>query len=301
MKGLLPGLVALLLPCSDSAAQSYLPLFSEPTRMWTSTFWGSPEGDCLDTWVTTHWIGGDTVIDGTTYTVVRSRTRHDVSSLMQWCQSTSESAGTDTYVREQGRQVFARAPWTTESLIYDLDAVVGDTIPYPSNAYENGFGYRAPVLLVDSILINGTYRRRQTVSNGPNEGDTIRVIEGIGATSAPFGELSQQLGLSHFGELNCVREQGEVIFGDAWCELISTIPSVQFRPFAAPYPNPATDHVLLDDRISTFVVLDTQGRTVIQGSGHKATFHGIPPGVYLVRGRDRRGTVVGSWTIVVEH
>ncbi|MBK7481588.1 MAG: hypothetical protein IPI72_02420 [Flavobacteriales bacterium] len=76
----------------------------------------------------------------------------------------------DTYVREVDHAVFARSNWSTESLIYDFDAVVGDTIPYPINAYENGFGWHAIIVQVDSILVNGTYRIRQTVSDGPNEG-----------------------------------------------------------------------------------------------------------------------------------
>ncbi|MBK9175808.1 MAG: T9SS type A sorting domain-containing protein [Flavobacteriales bacterium] len=300
MKRMIFGLLMVLMSCTDIAAQTYFPLFGDTTRMWTSTISGSAEGDCLDTWVTTHWIDGDTLIDGDAYTRVRSRERHYVSPLIDWCQSVTEYPGQDTYVRELGHAVFARSNWSTESLIYDFDAVVGDTIPYPINAYENGFGWHAIVVQVDSILVNGTYRIRQTVSDGPNEGDTIRVIEGIGATSAPFGMLSQQLGLSHFGQLDCVREFGQVIFGDSWCELITGVPSSYIRPLAPPYPNPATDNVILDDRISKFHVLDTHGRIVLHGNGHKAVVRGFATGAYLVRGWDRQGMLVGSWTIVVQ-
>ncbi|MCC6401438.1 MAG: T9SS type A sorting domain-containing protein [Flavobacteriales bacterium] len=300
MRRMVYGLLAILVSCTDIAAQTYIPLFGDTTRMWTSTISGSAEGDCLDTWVTTHWIDEDTVIDGTTYTRVRSRERHYVTPLMDWCQSVTEYPGQDTYVREVGHAVFARSDWSTESLIYDLDAVVGDTIPYPINAYENGSGWHAIVVQVDSILVNGTYRTRQTVSDGPNEGDTVRVIEGIGATTAPFGFLSQQLGLSHFGRLDCVRESGQVIFGDTWCELITGIAPTVVRRQSAPFPNPATDHVTFDERFTTYKITDVYGRTVIQGIGNHADVLRLPSGTYLVRGWDTQGIIVGSWPMVVQ-
>jgi len=298
MKGMLFRLSVILLYCSDISAQSYIPLFGDTTRMWTSSISGSAEGDCLDTWVTTFWIDGDTVIDGTGYTVIRSRERHYREPLIDWCQSMTEYPGADTYVRDQDRQVFARSPWTTERIIYDFDAQVGDTIPYPSNAYEGGWGYQTPVLLVDSMLVDGTYRIRQTVS--VYEGDTVHVIEGIGATSALFGYLNQQLGLSHFGQLDCVREQGQVIFGETWCELITVVPTSHIRPFILPYPNPATDHLFIDDRIYGFHVLDTYGRIVLHGNGNKVDVRLLRTGAYLFRGWDKQGIIVGSWTIVVQ-
>lgn len=300
MRRMIYGLLAILVSCIDIAAQTYIPLFGDTTRVWTSTISGSAEGDCLDTWVTTHWIDGDTLIDGNTYTRIRSRERHYVTPLMDWCQSVTEYTGQNTYVREVDHAVFARSDWSTESLIYDLDAVVGDTIPYPANAYENGFGWHAIIVQVDSVLVNGTYRTRQTVSDGPNEGDTVRVIEGIGTTTAPFGYLSQQLGLSHFGRLDCVRESGQVIFGDIWCELITGVVPTAVRRLSPPFPNPATDLITFDERYATYQIMDVYGRTVIQGIGRHADVVLLPSGTYLVRGWDRQGTTVGSWPIVVQ-
>ena len=300
MVRMIMGLFAIVVPCTRTAAQTYIPFFGDTTRMWTSTISGSAEGDCLDTWVTTHWIDGDTVIDGTTYTRVRSRERHYVSPLMDWCQSVTESPGPDTYVREVGHAVLARSDWSTESLIYDLDAVVGDTIPYPANAYENGSGWHTIVVQVDSILVNGTYRTRQTVSDGPDPGDTVRVIEGIGATTAPFGTLAHQMGLSHFGRLDCVRESGQVIFGDTWCELITGIVPHASRTRTPPHPNPARHTVHLDDALRSYDLVDHLGRTLLHGTGHAADIRGLSAGAYLIRGWDEQGTLLGSWTILIE-
>ncbi len=298
MQQMVVGVIAMLMSCIDSAAQTYVPLFGDTTRMWTSTISGSAEGDCLDTWVTTHWIDGDTLIEGTTYTKVRSRERHYVEPLIEWCQSMTEYPGQDTYVREVDHAVFARSNWSTESLIYDFDAVVGDTIPYPANAYENGFGWHAVVVQVDSILVNGTYRIRQTVS--AYQGDTVRMIEGIGATSALFGQLNQQLGLSHFGRLDCVRESGQVIFGDTWCELITGIVSHSSPRIAPPYPNPARHTVKFDDRIWAYHIVDLYGRSVLHGIGHAADVMRLSAGAYLIRGWDEQGSILGTWTILIE-
>jgi hypothetical protein len=302
MKGMLIGLLAILVSRSDITAQSYIPLFGDSTRMWTSSISGSSFGDCLDTWVTTYWLDGDTMIDGTDYSIVRSRERHYESPIIVSCQSMTEYPAQETFVREEGHQVFARTQWMADTMIYDLDAQVGDTIPYPSILGSGGWGEEgwAEVLFVDSVLVNGTYRIRQSVSVPSWTIDTVRVIEGIGATTGPFGSLTVQLGLSHSGQLDCVREQVQVIFGNTWCELITRVPSSEIHPLEPPYPNPATDHVILDEKISAYHVLDTYGRTVFQGNGHKVMVHGISPGVYLVHGWDRRGIVVGSWTIVVE-
>jgi Secretion system C-terminal sorting domain len=71
---------------------------------------------------------------------------------------------------------------TTDSLLYDYNLAVGDTIKGIISQFYNQFNTNRTVLTVDSILISGQYRKRWNFSQ--NEyGDSIYIIEGIGTSS----------------------------------------------------------------------------------------------------------------------
>lgn len=152
---------------ATSFGQVHVPLLGDSTRMWTSSISGSAEGDCMDIWRTTYWFAGDTTIGAYEYRVVSSRERHYREPLIDWCQSMTEYPGTDVYMREEGHQVFGWGPGSADTLIYDFDAQVGDAIPYPYNAVTGASGHHwAEVLMIDSILVDGTYRTRWTTDPG---------------------------------------------------------------------------------------------------------------------------------------
>lgn len=283
-----------------TSAQDVLPLLGEPTRFWTSEFSGSGNGFCLDTWKTTNWIAGDTVINGTTYTVLHMRGRHYLSPLIDPCNEMQEYPLQDCFVREEEGAVYGLNPsGTAEYLIYDFTAEEGDTVPFPSNA---GITWNmeawATIVHKDSIVIDGNYRTRWEVSNDGNFQDTVYIIEGIGSTTGLFGPLVYVDFETSF-LLNCVSEHGEVIFEQDGCELIIFIEENTTRKVALPYPNPSHGEIRLDDHVVRAEVISVDGRTLFAGRCTTHRLHCEGPGTVMIRGYDAGGALVGTWRATV--
>jgi hypothetical protein len=274
------------------SAQDLMPLFGEPTRVWTSKMWGSPFGACLDTYTTSHWIDGDTVINGLIYYRLRSHTLHDISSIVIFCEGSSHYAEPTIFVREIDGRVYV-FDQDQGLLFYDFTASVGDSIP------NSPYGINPSmivVIMVDSIFINGTYRKRQWVEADPGT-DPIFVIEGIGSSSGLFKPFTYQLGLSHFIELTCVREQDEVIFGEASCMLVNDIFENNIFPIII-HPNPTTGIINFSDQL-TYEIFDATGRFITSGRATTADLTAEPSGLYLIRVSD--DTMRSYHRVVLEH
>lgn len=281
-------------------AQDMLPLFGESTRMWTSEMNGSYNGFCLDTWMSTNWIGGDTVINGMSYTVLHSRGRHYVTPIIDPCDEMQEYALPDVYVREADGEVYALDPThTAEYLIYDLNADAGDTVPFPSNAGTVvGTSGWATVLSTDSVLIDGGYRTRWNVNSAWNGLDTVWIIEGIGATTGLFNPLVYADFETSF-LLDCAREDGVTIFGQTWCEVITQSEEVGARPVAPPFPVPSYGDLRLDDHVVRAEVLSIDGRVLFAGACPGHTLRVESQGTVVIRAYDRAGALIGTWRATV--
>lgn len=278
-------------------AQDMLPLFGEPTRMWTSERNGSYNGFCLDTWRSTNWIGGDTMISGTAYTVLRARERHYVTPIIDPCNEMQEYALPNIYVREADGEVYALDPTqTAEYLVYDFTASMGDSIPFPSSAWDMS-GW-ATVLDEDSVLIDGGYRKRWNVNSEWNGQDTVWIIEGIGATTGLFNPLVYADFETSF-LLDCVHEHDETILSQYGCEVFTGIHEVEARSIIPPFPDPSYGELTLDDRVARAEVLSMEGRLLLAGPCLSHVLHVESPGSMIVRGFDAAGALIGNWPLTV--
>lgn len=232
-------LIFLIGYCLNGFGQSYYP-FPTVGATWTIVEKGygtfPPEEG---TW---HFgINGDTVISGETYTkiyvnpgslgVVNPEPEFNLTTA-NYFGAVWEDNTKKVWFRENGQP--------TDRLYFDFALNLGDTFCFEGQ--PSGVTC-IPVSLVDSILINGNYRRQIHFEHG---GQTEAWIEGIGGT------VDNLLGYWSFignieWSLNCFNENTINIYGT--CDFITGHDEIQVQPsFFHIYPNPTDGQVSIDLR-----------------------------------------------------
>ena len=286
-------------------AQAHVRLIDEPTRMWTSSYGGTVDAYCSDTWETTFWLAGDTLISDTMYQKVASRTYYYqgyINAPMNACTTSFYFDDVSRFVREVDHMVYARLSNSSERLIYDFNAEIGDTIPFPWNL-DNSYTYGV-VDEIDSVEVNGTYRKRFRIPEDPQlGGDDPFIVEGIGGCNGPFQGLHGQIGLSHFVALICVAEQDEVIYGDPNCSFITSIAVQRARHELLITPNPSNGHFRLSGLAPSerYMVLDAAGRVLVTGSSTELDMRPYPDGLYLLRVAGTERNVVDAQRLLIQR
>ncbi|HNU57653.1 MAG TPA: hypothetical protein PKN30_13770 [Flavobacteriales bacterium] len=305
----------LILSPIISFAQAHVRLFDEPTRVWTSELYG-PAIDqlCADHWLTTHWLAGDTVINDTTYQRVASRILYYQSHILGGandCQAYTHYPGSTSFVRERDSLVFVRTS-TGEQLIYDFTAGVGDSIPQPTDApWPWGVpavsGEWTTVTGIDSVEVNGSFRKRFIVEPGPEDwtNETQHVIEGIGGERGPFWTMVSIVGVSHSQAIVCVAEHGEVVFSgpNANCSFVTSIAEEGTRHALHITPNPSDGLFRVSGLAPSqrYMVLDAAGRTIVTGSTPELDMRPYPDGLYLLRAMGKDGNVVDAQRLLIQR
>ncbi len=274
-------------------AQVYVPFTEDSTRTWTAHVDSSPFGDCLETRTTSYWIDENNVlIDGLEYKRVRTRTQIQYSTILVFCEGFSEGPGPDIFIREVEHRVFAKESLIdTDHLIYDFDAVIGDTLPSPAFGFITEWDPVPVVLDIDSVLIAGAYRKRFSTSESC-------VIEGIGGCHGPFNPLLQG-GLSFTQALDCVRESEVVVYGDPNCLFFTSIPEAASVQNIRIFPNPTDGPVTVNGRFDQLEVIDVAGREIRSKSSEMVDLSSQESGIYFLRVY-YAGKLVGVRPIMVD-
>jgi hypothetical protein len=186
-------------------------------------------------------------------------------------------------IRQEGKKMFV-VDEGIDTLLYDFDLSVGDTLPQTFNNWGNN----VVVESIDSILINGEYRRIFYWNNPTMFAQ--QMIEGIGSN---FGLLEQMGSILECGyELFCHEYNGVNYFGDSTCVYNLGIDEPSKMVSFTLYPVPAQSevHVQLasDQQIEKVELIDAQGRvkrlSFVTTSDHllKIDLHSINQGIYFV-------------------
>ncbi len=183
-----------------------------------------------------YGLVGDTVINSLNYSKLYG---NNLLSNFPYF-DTSFNFPTATYlaaVREDpSKKVWIREPNdTTDQLYYDFSLNVGDTFCFN---YFNVGCY--PVVLVDSIFINGGYRRQ--IHFTPFNTETW--IEGIGSTT---GWFQWQYTGSWSYQLLCYKENQIQLYGLNYChcDTYTGTEEILQNPMIKIGPNPATNTVYI--------------------------------------------------------
>lgn len=232
-------------------------------------------------------VAGDSVVNGVHYTrIMRSGT---VALWPMAGQPNPLCTGTATpygpwlvaLVRQQGRTLRA---WNGEvdTLLHDFDLHVGDLVPISltnsSDAIE--------VVAVDSMLMNGQWRRVYTLVNGWAD----QLVEGVGSNNGLLEPIAVVLECGY--SLDCYGMAGAGYYPGPGpqCQLPDGLPELE-TPAMSMGPNPASDQLTIslagDVGNGVLQLLDAQGRLVRSVTPVGRTWNwdvsDVPTGVYQLQ------------------
>lgn len=173
---------------------------------------------------------------------------------------------------------------TSDVLLYDYALNVGDTFCFHNQPC--GVLCHA-VSLVDSILVNGSYRRQIHFNFGNQE---EAWIEGLGSKFSNWVNQWCFVGnLAWF--MNCYKENGNPVFGS--CDFPTGLKeNGLIDPEIIVYPNPAIEQLKIESAKigASLFIENTCGqvlRSEILSSLHSTiSLESLPPGLYLLQYRD---------------
>ena len=194
--------------------------FPDSNATWNvSYFQASP----CPTWTTgeyTYYFGNDTIINSTTYhSIFKNGITYSISCYNGIPLGYKGAIRQDTILK---KVFIVLVGDTNEKILYDFNlSNVGDTLnmlcsPGLCNTYYH-------VTEIDSILIDGTYRKKYWYACAPNLGLQYWVIEGIGKSSGLLEECEQGFGVGSY--LDCFTQNNQTLYPDSTtqCDLINSV------------------------------------------------------------------------------
>jgi len=242
-----------------------------------------------------YGMEGDTIIDSTSYSKIYLSSFGD----------TMFNAQLATYfcaLREDSmKKVWVRNPSDTiDVLLYDFSLNVGDSVCL---GYF-GLGCVEQVSVVDSIMINGTYRRRIRFGGVV---EAQEWIEGIGNYYGPF-QLNMTGSNTTF--LLCHKLDDSLIYnsyGSCHCQFLDAVEEFKSSETnVSVAPNPASNYVtfkITDKSELTYYVelYDLLGQQILNhsiSSGERIDLSNYNPGIYLYNLKSDQ-TFVGSGKLII--
>ena len=265
--------LGLTLASAAATAQSML----DPGLQWNI---GRASAFSPDVTTTRYRIGGEVVVDDTTWRQVTSTNTEDGGDFTP----------TSILLREDGRgRVFGRTPNPGGvGLLYDFTAEVGDTLRL-YNPYYNDSNCELVVLATgDTVLADGITRRTYRTVEEVGLGPTATAIEGLGSLNdGLFGQVC----LTDAGDLlRCAYSGGEVLLNPRGGDCFVS-PAAEVHAVAAgkAYPSPFADYLQLDFAEAggtSYRLLDARGAVVLAGGlslGRSRVTTGVlPEGIYVI-------------------
>lgn len=215
-----------LLPFT-AAGQAYVPMISTPdsSDVWTDVH-SCSDFNCFTSETKRYSIDGDTVIGSFQYAKLQVNEKYEEGIAQS--QSCPVGISYSSYyagaVREDGKQIFFKPAGSPEYLAYDFNLSVGDTVPAPDNV--SGFESMRIISSIDSVMVNGLYRKRYWVNPGSNPSE---IIEGIGASTGLFNTLTDFVDC--FSMMLCYKEDGAAQYFATDCNVVLALPGTpQYNP-----------------------------------------------------------------------
>ncbi len=186
------------------------------------------------------------------------------------------------FLREENNKWFTLFE-NQDTLLFDFNLNLNDTV---ISAYTYSFADPIVVTAIDSILIDGEYKKRMQLNGMGAE----YIIEGIGATSGLFENM---FFFEWYSELVCYAKNGVSVWGTTTeeCDLAVKIMENQGNSgLCSVFPNPAKDFTMITVPSGlenvTFRLIDMVGGLICQKSlespsTNKVQLTDYHSGVYL--------------------
>ena len=178
---------------------------------------------------------------------------------------------------------------TLDSLLYDFNLQIGDKVI--SNQYFRQSGDTMMIYSIDSILINGNYRKKFNISYLDSQLTTVSIIEGIGST---LGGFYQYKYFEQYYDLVCFKQNDTTFYpySNYSCDPIAA--SLNDNKFSKQtidiYPIPAKDYFIISStydiayidiydlygkKIHDFKIINDYNNKILIGST-------VPNGIYIL-------------------
>jgi len=266
----------------------------------------SDNGECLFIKDSQDSLNGDTTIGSYTYQkLYLSYSRTDYINGTPNCPPGCSPSNTyyhspsfEGAIRQDIslRKVFIfQPPSTQESLLYNFNLSLGDTLPVSAIVYSE----KNYVSKIDSILVGGQYHKRFWLwaigTTPPTSSDSgyVSIIEGIGST---FGLLTDLVPLFEVGcGLNCVKVNSIPVFPPTAMTCTSLITGIDEKENKFSFqisPNPFskqtnihTDKILKDATLTIFNFCGQQVKQMRNISGQTIILQRdyLPNGFYFLQ------------------
>ncbi|MFZ4457088.1 MAG: T9SS type A sorting domain-containing protein [Bacteroidales bacterium] len=200
---------------------------------------------------------------------------------------------------DKGKWFYYNSSLSKEVLLYDFNLQEGDTII----TSWSGFNATLKVMKVDSLLLNGQWRKRlQMGQHNPYSGTDYFLhywIEGIGSDDGIL--YSTELLMDSGSTLLCFHQNGVLVYINPNFNRCGIISGIENSKIAIPLIVKNIDssqggfEVLSRDYIEELTVTDIRGVVVSQlyPSGNSATvsLKNFPKGVYVLRVKTEKGVL----------
>lgn len=294
-------LVILSLMMTNSFCQTneYHP-FPDSNVIWNQSIWYL-DGTCLVSDDQSLYISGDTTIGP--YTYHKLYLNGYTSELCQFPNSAIPPyyhiGGYWGAFRQDAlnKKVFLNQG--KDTLAYDFNLNVGDTLNSYLSGFGNGFNY---ISSIDSVLVGNEYTKRFWISWLDHD-NYVALIEGIGSTFGAFAVLLPPF--ESGSSLGCVNANNQTVWPSDTneCKLISNVDDIFIQTRVFVFPNPASDKIIIETsttaRKSQFSIMNLNGQEFItcQISELKKQIDisNLPNGVYFVRLTNDKSVEVGKF------
>ena len=208
------------------------------------------------------------------------------------------------FVREDDEGFYFRNLTNNEEKLYSYNLQIGDVF-YSKNSLYSSDSLLVSVNDIDSILINGIYKKRYRLI-GPWQYDNGMEdwIEGIGSLSGIIYPFINEMTTGGEVRLLCYFEDGQPlyktsIFGLSECyyeDYVLANNEIEYKQIAI-YPNPAKDIINIESDITSdlnYCIYDVSGRVYLTGqlADNRINVSGFRKGVYILRLSQQSGIII---------
>lgn len=273
--------------------QQCIPIPADVTSQWViNYYYFEPMPWSYHGYTSKVFVAGDTLVAGKTYNVFRhsgkGRYENGWNSEVYYFENAFYGL-----FRMEGTKLIYGYGDGAEDLMFDFSVKTGDTLNLP---YYHGITGYVVILDVDSIEVNGTWRKRFHINDDMGMPGWVSryFIEGIGHE---FGLREPLEFFENGGNLYCYGENGGSVYVQDSLSCDFTVGQPEPLPLAQEwtiFPNPAEkSFTLLGEGGNFMCIYTTEGRKIMETRlqpGHIHTI-GVPdlqPGIYIVRIHDSR-------------
>lgn len=270
------------------SAQTYYP-FPKDSATWSveEYFWGTfPQSN--QCFAKHYGMYGDTIIEGKNYSKLYQNNFSGSPS-----NESSFNIYTATYVaavrEDSNKKIWVVKPADTiDILYYDFGLALGDTFCFD---YFPGVGCDHPVDNIDSVLIDGKYRRQ--ISFGAT---SEKWVEGIGSFT---GWFEWQLFGNWSWQLLCYKEKQNMLYDIGYCNC-NTYTGIEtlLKDKIKIYPNPTENQITFEFKEFTteefkILIYSSLGKIIktLNPTDHKTEINlsDLSEGIYFITITDRQG------------